>query len=295
MEIATAGALVATIGFASGDVFTALLARKVSGSASMLMLTLLKLALYLPFALVLYKEFSYIDAYVVWWSALLGILFFAGYWGFNMGLQTAKNPALVGVVAGCFPASAAVVGIVFLHQRPSLTTLALLALVLVGVVLIGLPENWRKSLKFDKGILLSLLPLVCWGVFGMLLHKPVGHLGTAHGWFVIQTLVAVTMVVAALLLYNRRTPSIVRDTSRKKAWVLVLWAGIIIGIAEALQAYALGSGKNLIIIEALLGSYPAAYFIMANRVFREPLRKMQWAGIVLVVITIVLLSIGGTS
>lgn len=295
MEIATAAALAATIGFAGGDVITALLARKVSGNASMLLLTVLKLLLYAPFVLLLHKEFSHVDSYTVWWCALLGMLFFIAYWGFNIGLQVAKNPALVGVVAGCFPASAAAFGILFLHQRPSVATLALLASVLLGVILIGLPENWRKSFAFDKGILLSLLPLVCWGIFGMLLHKPVGHLGTPHAWFVVQTLVAAVMVIGALLLYNRRAPGIVRETNRKKAWVLVLCAGIIIGVAEALQAYSLGGGKNLIVIEALLGSYPAAYFVMANRVFREPLRRAQWAGIVLVVISIVLLSIGGTS
>ena len=295
MDLAITAALLATIGIASGDVVTALLARKVSGSASMLLLTLLKVLLYAPFALVLHKEFGHIDGYVLLWSAVLGALFFAGYWGFNTGLQTAKNPALVGVVAGCFPASAAVVGIVFLHQRPSLGTLLLLALVLVGVVLIGLPQNWRRSLQLDKGMVFSLLPLVCWGVFGMLLHKPVTHLATAHAWFVVQTLVAVTMAVLALLLYNRRSVSTVRETHRKKAWNFVLWAGLILGVAEALQAYSLGSGQNLIIIEALLGSYPAAYFLMAYRVFREPLRRPQWAGIVLVVITIALLSTGGTS
>jgi drug/metabolite transporter (DMT)-like permease len=259
----------------------------------MLLLTLLKLLLYAPFALVLYKEFSQIDSYVIWWSALLGALFFVSYWGFTKGLQVAKDPALVGVVSGCFPATAAVVGIVFLHQRPSAFTLLLLGLVLVGLLLISAPENWRKSSTLDKGILLALLPMICWGVFGMLLHKPIGHLGTAHAWLVVQTLVAAATSVAALLLYNRRSVDIIRDTHRKHAWLLVLSAGIILGAAEAFQAYSLGSGKNLIVIEALIGAYPAAYFLMANRIFREPLRKLQWAGIVLVIITTVLLSIGG--
>jgi len=295
MDVAIAAALTATIGFAGGDVFTALFVRKVSGDASMLLLTILKLSLYVPFALVLHNEFSHIDGYVLWWSALLGALFFVAYWGFNQGLHVAKDPALVGVVAGCFPASAAVVGIVFLHQRPSMFTLLLLALVLIGVVLIGMPENWRKSFALDKGVLFALLPLTFWGIFGMLLHKPVGHLGTAHAWFVVQTLIASVMVAGALLLYNRRSVGIVRETQRKKAWLLVLFAGIAIGVAELLQTYALGSGKNLIIIEALLGSYPAVYFLMANRIFREPLRRAQWAGIILVAVTIVLLSIGGTS
>jgi|GEM_PF-3552563 len=294
MDTAILAALVATLGFAGGDVVTALLARKVSGKASMLLLTTFKLLLYAPFVILLRHEFAAVDGYVMAWALLLGALFFVAYWGFNMAFQLGKNPALVGVVAGCFPASAAVVAIVFLGQRPSLVTIILLLTVLGGVMLIGLPENWRTSLKLEKGILLALLPLVCWGIFGALLHEPVRHLNTPHAWFVTQTLVAAVMVLGAAVLYNRQIPSVLRDTQHKKAWVLVLLAGLVIGVAEAMQAFSLGSGQQLVIIEALLGGYPAVYFLIAHKVFKEPLYLRQWVGIVAVMIAIVSLSIGST-
>lgn len=294
MDTAILAALTATFGFAGGDVFTALVARKVSGKASMLLLTVLKLVLYVPFAAVLRKEFAVVDGYTIAWVFLLGGLFFVAYWGFNMAFQLGKNPALVGVVAGCFPASAAVVAIVFLGQRPSLVTIVLLLAVLAGVILIGLPENWRTSLKLEKGILLALLPLVCWGIFGALLHEPVNHLNTPHAWFVIQTLVAVIMVLGAASLYNRQIPVVLRDTQRNKAWILVLLAGLVIGTAEAMQAFSLGSGQRIVIIEALLGGYPAVYFLIAHKVFKEPLHLRQWVGIVVVMLAIISLSIGST-
>lgn len=296
MDIAIAAALGATMGFAAGDVFTALLARKVSGKASMVLLTLLKLAIYAPFALFIHSQFAQIDGYVLAWSALLGVLFFIAYWGFNMGLAVGKNPALVGVVAGCFPASAAFVAIVFLGHRPSALVIGLLVAVLTGVTLLGLPDDWRKSLRLEKGILLALLPMLCWGIFGALLHKPVQHLDTPEGWFVVQTLVAVVMVVGVLVLYNRQIPALATDTMKKKAWVLVLLAGVIIGAAEAAQALALGhGGKDLVIIEALLGGYPAVYFLIAHKIFHVPLRARQWAGIAIVAISIMLLSMQGVS
>lgn len=295
MDVTIAAALTATLAFAAGDVLTALLARRVSGRASMVLLSLLKLLLYVPFMLLLHREFAQVDGYVLAWSLVLGVLFFAAYWGFNMSLGVAKNPALAGVVAGCFPASAAVVAIVYLGQRPSLATLGLLAVVLLGVTLIGLPADWRRSLQLEKGILLALVPLVCWGVYGALLNKPVQHLHTAHGWFVVQSMVATVLVLGVALLYNRRVPGVARAAGRKKAWQLVLAAGATIGAAEAVQAIVLGQGKNIVIIEAVLGGYPAVYFLIAHKIFREPLRPRQWAGMVLAAAAIMLLSIGGAN
>lgn len=295
MNGAIFAALGATVGFASGDVFTALLARKVSGKASMMLLTLIKLVLYVPFIILWWKEYQGLDVITWAWILLLGVLFTIAYIGFNMGLQLGKNPALVGVVAGCFPASASFVAIVFLGQRPSLLTIALLIVVLAGVVLIGLPENWHKSFQLDKGIALALLPLVCWGIFGALLNEPVKRIGTPHAWFVVQSLVAVFMVMSVALIYNRHMVSMAGQTWRKHAMKYAVVAGIIIGIAEALQAFSLSSGKELVVIETLLGSYPAVYFLIAHRIFKEPLIKRQWIGIFTVILAIMLLSASATN
>lgn len=295
MNIAIVAALCATIGFAGGDVFTALLARRVSGKASMFLLTTIKLLLYIPFIILWRHEYSGLDGQTLAWIALLGLLFTIAYVGFSIGLQVSKNPALVGVVAGCFPASASFVAIIFLGQRPSIATIILLLTVLTGVVLIGLPEHWRKSLQIDRGILLALLPLVFWGIFGALLHEPVRRLNTPHGWFVVQSLVTVMMLLLVSLVYNRRIPSFVGDTIREHVWRYALIAGAIIGSAEALQAFSLGSGKQIVIVETLLGSYPAAYFLIAHRIFHEPLIKRQWLGIGVVIISITLLSLSATS
>lgn len=291
MNTAIAAAFGATIGFACGDVFTALLARKVSGKASMIFLTIIKLLLYVPFIILWHSEYANLSSRTWGWIFLLGVLFTIAYLGFNLSLQLAKNPALAGVVAGCFPASAAVVAIVFLGQKNSLLTIVLLIAVLSGVVLIGLPENWRKSAQIDKGLLLALLPLICWGVFGALLNEPVKEINTPHGWFVVQSLVAVLMTLFVGLIFNRHIPTEYNNVSKMKAWKLAIPAGIIIGLAEASQALSLGAGKEIVIVETILGSYPAVYFLIANRIFKESLNKRQWSGIAIVVSSIILLSV----
>lgn len=291
MNVIVVAALIATLGFAGGDVFTALLARRVSGKASMLLLTLLRILLYLPLIVIWRTEFSHLNGVSLAWIGLLGIIFAVAYWGFNMALQLSKNPALVGVIAGCFPASASIVAIVWLGQHPTTLTLALLVTVLAGVILIGLPQRWEQSFEVDKGILLAMLPLVGWGVFGALLHIPVGQIGTPHAWFVVQSMIALVMALAIASLLNRQIPSIFAVTTRKRSWTIALAAGAILGIAEASQAFALSSGQNLVAVETLLGSYPAAYFLIAHRIFKEPLRPRQWFGIGLVAVAIVLLSI----
>jgi drug/metabolite transporter (DMT)-like permease len=290
MHAAIVAAFGATVGFAGGDVFTAMLARRVSGKASMLLLTCLKLLLYIPFMLLWHAEYAGLQGRTLAWIVLLGVLFTIAYLGFNMAMQLGKNPALVGVVAGCFPASAAVMAIGVFHQRPSLLTTVLLLVVLAGVILMGIPADWRHNLVLDKGVALALVPLVCWGMFATLLHEPVQQLRTPHAWFVVQSLVAVVMAICALLVFNRQSLHLVHETWRKRAASLVLVAGLLIGIAEALQALALGSGRQLVVIEALIGSYPAAYFLIAHKIFREPLRQSQWAGIGMVAVAIIWLS-----
>ena len=83
MLLIITAALLATIGFASGDVFTAVLARRVSGKASMLLLTSIKLAMYLPFMLLAGSEFNHIDPTSWAWIIALGLLFTIAYAGFN--------------------------------------------------------------------------------------------------------------------------------------------------------------------------------------------------------------------
>ena len=288
-------ALLATTSFACGDVWTALLARRVSGKVTMLLTTLLKLLIYAPFAILWRHEFTGFNGTTLVWIGALGLLFTAANLGFNMALQLGKNPALVGVIAGCFPASASFVAIVFLGQRPSAATIGLLLAVLAGVTLIGLPEDWRKSLRVDTGILLALIPMTCWGMFGALLNKPVQRLGSPHAWFVVQFLVSVIVILAVACLYNRQMAGFIRTANRKRAWLLVLAAGGIIGLGEGLQALALGGGRQLVIIEALLGGYPAVYFLIAHKVFREPLYRRQWLGIGIVVVAVVLLSLSAAA
>jgi drug/metabolite transporter (DMT)-like permease len=96
------------------------------------------------------------------------------------------------------------------------------------------------------------------------------------------------------IIYNRDISALVRQTQKKRAWKFALVAGVVIGVAEASQALALGRGST-VIIETLLGSYPAAYFLIAHKVFHEPLHKRQWAGIALTAAAIILLSSTGMS
>lgn len=295
MNSAIAAALVATAGFASGDVFTALLARKVSGRASTFLLISIKFLLYAPFALLWRHDFTGLRLASLDWIVPLGILFTISYAGFVKALEVAENPALAGVVAGCFPASASFVAIVFLGQRPTLATFLLLIVVLAGVIAVGLPDDWRRSVKLEKGVALALVPMVGWGVFGALVHEPVRMIGKPHAWFVVQFLVVTIMVLCVCILYNNTIPACFKQPARHKAWKFALLAGVIIGLAEAAQTFALGSGKQIVIIETVLGSYPGAYFLVAHKIFHQPLRPRQLAAIVVIAVSIALLSSGITT
>jgi drug/metabolite transporter (DMT)-like permease len=117
-------------------------------------------------------------------------------------------------------------------------------------------------------------------------------LHTPHAWFVVQSLVVVIMVLVSGAISGRRIPGFINETRTTRSWSLVIPAGIIIGLAEAAQAFSLGSGQQLVVIETLLGSYPAVYFLIANKIFKEPIRIRQGIGVAVTAVAIALLSTG---
>ena len=294
MDIAIASALTAAVGFAFGDIATAKLARKFSGRMTMFWLSMLKAAAYLPFVALWWVDFTFLTPEAALWSAALGIVFAVAYLGFNLALQVG-HPALVGVIAGSFPAVASLIAIVFLGQRPSPLTIAMLVIILLGVGVLGLPDNWRKSLKLDKGTLLALVPMVCWGIFTGLLSIPIGMIDTPHNWFVVQYIVALMLVLTSLVVFNKGVPQLAKQAKGKFAAIWLGVAVLFIGGSELLQALALGAGStNTTLVAALLGSYPAVYFLLADRIFKERLIPRQWIAAMVVLGSIIVLSVAGS-
>lgn len=290
MDVAIAAALSTTIGFSLADVATALFAKRVSGRTTMLVLTVLKLLIYIPFFILWWPEFASVSAEALLWIIPLGIVFTIAYFGFNLGLEVG-NPALVGVIAGSFPAVATAIAIIFLGQRPSILTLCLIGAVVVGVICIGLPKDWRKSFAWDKGILYALLPMIGWGIVTGFLGKTISIVGTDHGWFVVQGLMTVVMVLITCTVFNRKIVPMVCKAHAAKVWWLVAAAAVAVSFSEAMQALALGAGPTILTI-GIIGAYPAVYFLIAHQVFKEPLYARQWVGIAAVAVAVVCISIG---
>lgn len=294
MDIAIAAALTAAVGFALGDIATAKLARKFNGRMTMFWLSVLKAVAYLPFVVLWWADFAALTPVAAIWSAVLGVVFAIAYLGFNLALQVG-HPALVGVIAGSFPAIASLIAIVFLGQRPSILTVVMLIIILLGVGVLGLPENWRTSLKLDKGTLLALVPMVCWGIFTGLLSIPIGQIDSPHNWFVVQYIVSIMLVVTSFVVFNKGVPKIVRQVKGAFVAIWLTVAVLFIGGSELLQALALGAGKiNTTLVAALLGSYPAVYFLLADRIFKERLLPRQWIAAMVVLGSIIILSVAGS-
>lgn len=288
MDLAFVAAIVAVFGFTSGDLVTAITTRKISANKALLIITLFKTLLYVPFVWLWSDELSKVSGNFVLWIIGLGALFAVSYRAFFKALEVG-NATIVGVIAGVFPAVAALVSIVFLGERPSPTLILLLVSVISAAVWLGIMSGGKQKLKFDAGTKLALFVMIGWGFCFGLRKYPIDTLGTPHAWLLVQFGIALTMTIVLFTAYQK----IAKDSLTLKKYsgpilMLIIGAALLVGIGEGAESLALAK-SNTTPVAIVSGSYPALYAIMSRIFFKDPVNKKQWAAICYIAFAIILL------
>ncbi len=290
MDLAFIAALIAVLGFTSGDIITALVTRKVSADKAVLIVTLLKTVTYIPFVWLWSKELNNLQSGTLIWILGLGILFTVSYKAFFKALEIG-NATVVGVIAGVFPAVASLVSIVFLGERPSILMLFLLISVIGAAIWLGLNSDNQNKLKFDTGSKLALFVMIAWGFCFGLRKYPINQIGTEHAWLLVQFGIALTMTIFLFILNNEQAKNSLKISkySGNLLWLIIL-AALTVGIGEGSESLALAK-SNTTPVAIVSGSYPALYAVLSRFFFKDRVTKSQWIAIGYIAIVIVILGL----
>ena len=288
MDIAFIAAIIAVFGFTFGDIVTAVTTRKITANKAVLVITLLKTLIYVPFIFLWQDELSQLTLGTGLWIVGLGTLFAISYRAFFDALEIG-NATIVGVIAGVFPAIAALVSIIFLGERPSLVLICLLISVISAAVWLGLMTTGKKKLTFDKGTKLAFFVMIAWGFCFGLRKYPIDAIGTPHAWLLVQFGIALTMTVVLFAVYRKYAKASLNFTGYpRNILFLIVLAALSVGIGEGSESLALATSHTTP-VAIVSGSYPALYAVLSRLFFKDPVNKKQWIAIGYIAFVVILL------
>lgn len=276
--------LISYLGWGSGDVFGTFATRKIGAYQTtfwVFAVGALLGSIYIPFAL---KELYSITPTLLIINIALGALYIIGNITFNEALRLSSAP-IVGTIGGSFAALTILLSYIFLGEKLSTIHILLILVVFIGVFITSTAHTQQKDKGFSKGIFLSLISFVFWGIY-FTFNK---ILMQSMGWFWPNYI--------PLLLF----PCIGIYMKWKNIKISV--PKINIALPIALSAIALRGGDFAFNIGASLGltatiapfggAYPTLFAVLSYIVFRDPLNRKQIFGIILALAGLVALGFVG--
>jgi drug/metabolite transporter (DMT)-like permease len=177
-------------------------------------------------------------------------------------------PVVVGLAGGDVPATIQLIGLI-----PAIA----------GVVILGYEESPKKARVARRSIALAILAGLGFGIFFTALDLAATD---RPGWAVLAVRVGGVATVAVALLISRPRLSLASAS---------ITALITIGVFDVLANafFALASTKGVLPVVAVGGSmYPAFTIALAYVVLGERLARIQWTGVVLALLGVVLIAAG---
>ena len=148
--------------------------------------------------------------------------------------------------------------------------------------------NFKRLLKgnliTDKGIVLALITLICYGFYATLIKIPIN----AIGWF--WPTYIVLLMFPLFLIYARFRKIELNNVISTRALLPVILTVILFRAAEFSYNFAISKGL-ISIVAPIAGANPTLFVLLAFLIFQDPITRQQIAGIITTLIGIVLLSI----
>jgi len=277
-------ALIAFVGWGSGDIFGGVISRKIGGYSSSFWLYLFGLlisSLLIPF---FWSSLGSISPQM--WLLIISLNIIgpipvvALYEGIRVG-----NASLVGTMGAAFAALTVVLSVIFLGDRLSLFQTLSIIVILAGLIL---SSTQLKSLNFksifaDKGVPYGLVAMVLWGIYYTFIRIPV----RAIGWF-WPSYFAI-LGVPILLIYMRLKKIKLEKLRSSRFLVFSFLNALLLTGATFSYNFAVMRGQTSI-VAPIAGSYPILYVILTRFVFKDKLNKQQFLGILVTLVGIVALS-----
>ena len=139
-----------------------------------------------------------------------------------------------------------------------------------------------------KWIVLSLITLILWGIWGVALKIASRQLSNWKDLYVASNS-AVTLVLVVIFLTSLGN---INFSLRSFSWGFL--AGLLGTLGYIFMVLSLEVGGKASIVIALTSIYPAITALLSTYFLKERLTLVQWIGIFMAVLAIVLLSLGGS-
>ncbi len=212
-----------------------------------------------------------------------------GYYIYLEALERG-SVSMVGSVTAAFPAITAVLAVVFLGERPALSTSVGISLIIISMVCLSLSQGRSVGrTSFSKtAFLLSVATLLIWGVGSVFIKLALDGLP----------------LIAYLGLYVFVLPPIAFGYLRHKeaAWSVLMprWTVPIVAAIVVAELWQLGyfaetaavSQGAASVVFPLISAYPIVTIIGARVFLKESLSRTDWMILALVMIGILLISVG---
>lgn len=277
-------ALLAHIGWGVGDLFGAIVSRKIGGYSATFWSYIVRiplLALYIPFIL---DDVAHLNVTNVLITGLLSLIVIAGN-VLHAEAFLSSNASLVGTIGAAFVVPTVILSVIFFDETLTGSQVAAVIVIVVGLVLTTLDFNSlaKKQFVLDRGIVLSFISMLLWGVYFAFVRIPIQEIG----WFL--PFYFVFLFAPVILLIMKWQKVALRHPNENQALPALI--GFMVCSTVANFAYNLGivSGYTSI-VAPIAGSYPVLFVILSFIFFKERVQRQQLLGIVVSLVGIVALS-----
>jgi len=139
-----------------------------------------------------------------------------------------------------------------------------------------------------KWIVLSLITLILWGTWGVLLKIASRQLSNWKDLYIASNS-AVIIILIIIFLTNLNNMNF---SLKSFSWGFL--AGLLGTLGYIFMVLSLEIGGKASIVIALTSIYPAITAFLSTYFLKEKLTLIQWLGVFMAVLAIVLLSLGGS-
>lgn len=278
-------ALISYFGWAIGDIFGTISARKIGAYETAFWRELLAILVFIFFAPFFLNYLNGFSVELLLLNIILSIIGTIGVIAFYEGLRIG-NAAIVGTVGSSFVAVVVILSILILKESVNLYQSAAILLIFVGLSLAGFNfrELRRGGLIKDRGVFFGLIAMFCWGIYFTFIKILI----EAVGWYwpaMISLIVSVPIIFLFMKIRKIRM-----EMPAARAILPALFANAVFLTAAELS-YNSAISKGLVVLVApIAGSYPTLFVILAFLIFKDPIKRHQIAGIIITLCGIVLLS-----
>lgn len=278
-------ALVSYVGWASGDVFSALSSRKTGTFLTAFwtdFIGFILLSFFVPFFLQDLKKFN-LEIFFV--TLVLSVILWIA-WPIFLEAMRIGNSSIVGTIAGSFGGLVVILSTIFLHESILPIQLISIIIILAGVVLSSLNFSDLKNKKYieNKGTILAIITMIIWGIYFTFVRIPVDQVGWF--WPAYIALATGTVIMISLVIIRRKN---VRKIPSKQYLNLSL-SSISATAGTVSYNFAITQGLTAI-VAPIATSYPTLFVLLSRFVFGDRLTKQQWVGVIISLAGIVLLAV----